>query len=80
MKTYTVRVFNSDDKIMSMWTFSTTLNNEDNLKRVKYDIDLAHGTNYKNFTLIEEVLIAYEKPNQTSDNLVQTGQSYSNLK
>lgn len=79
MKTYTVRVFNSDDKIMSMWTFSTTLNNEDNLKRVKYDVDLAHGTNYKNFTLIEEVLIAYEKPNQTADNLVQKGQSYPNL-
>ena len=79
MKTYTVRVFNSDDKIMSMWTFSTTLNNEDNLKRVKYDVDLAHGTNYKNFTLIEEVLIAYEKPNQTADNLVQEGQSYPNL-
>lgn len=79
MKTYTVRVFNSDDKIMSMWTFSTTLNNEDNLKRVKYDIDLAHGTNYKNFTLIEEVLIAYEKPCQTADNLVQKGQSYPNL-
>lgn len=79
MKTYTVRVFNSDDKIMSMWTFSTTLNNEDNLKRVKYDVDLAHGTNYKNFTLIEEVLIAYEKPNQNADNLVQKGQSYPNL-
>ena len=79
MKTYTVRVFNSDDKIMSMWTFSTTLNNEDNLKRVKYDIDLAHGTNYKNFTLIEEVLIAYEKPCQTADNLVQKGLSNPNL-
>lgn len=79
MKTYTVRVFDFNDNVIEKYTFSTDIDSSKNLNRVKIDVNMTHGTNYKNFTLIEEVLIAYEKPNQTSDNLVQKGQSYPNL-
>lgn len=79
MKTYTVRVFDFNDNVIEKYTFSTSLDRMANLDRVRHDVNMTHGTNYKNFTLIEEVLIAYEKPNQTSDNLVQKGQSYPNL-
>ena len=79
MKTYTVRVFDFNDNVIEKYTFSTDIDSSKNLNRVKIDVNMTHGTNYKNFTLIEEVLIAYEKPNQTADNLVQKGQSYPNL-
>lgn len=80
MKTYTVRVFNFDGKIKEMYSFSTTLPIERNLERIEADVRNTHGADFKNFTVIEEVNIMYEKPCQTSDNLVQKGQSYSNLK